>query len=271
MKFLTAVLMSLALPLQAAPAVTVKGSDTMVILIQRWAEAYMAENPAAIVQVTGGGSGTGISALINGSTEICASSRPMSVKEKNFLKQKYGSEGVEIPVAKDGVAVYLNERNPVKVLTLAQIKGLYTGKISNWKDVGGEDARVILYSRENNSGTYVFFKEHMLRGNDLSPYAQSLPGTAGVVNAVSRDKHGIGYGGAAYAKGIRYCGVKADGASPAYLPDAESVSAGRYAASRPLFFYARTALGGEGKKFIDWVLSPKGQKIVTAVGYFPLK
>ncbi len=270
-RFLTALFLVAALPLQASSPVTIKGSDTMVILNQRWAEDYMAKTPGAVIQVTGGGSGTGISALINGSTEICAASRPMNAREKDALKQKSGSDVVGIAVARDGVAIYLNEANPLKELTIAQIRDIYTGKTTNWKELGGEDAKIILYSRENNSGTYVFFKEHMLGGKDFSPMAQSLPGTAGVVNAVSRDKRGIGYGGAAYAKGIKFCAVKADEKSPSYLPDASHVKSGAYAASRELYFYLRAQPAGETKKFIDWVLSAEGQKVVADVGYFPVK
>ncbi len=268
---LAAVLFSVPLLLPAAQSVTIKGSDTMVILNQRWAENYMASRKDAVIQVTGGGSGTGISALLSGSTDICASSRPMSEKEKAALQAKTGVPPVEIPVAKDGVAIFLNTQNPVKELTLAQIKDIYTGKITDWKDVGGTAGRIILYSRENNSGTYVFFKEHVLNKQDFSPMASNLPGTAGVANAVSKDPKGIGYGGAAYAKGIKYCAVQADDKSPAYLPDEKHILAGTYAASRDLYFYLRGPAQGEVKSFIDWVLSRAGQSVVVSVGYFPLK
>ncbi len=268
---LLAVLLSASLPLQGGQTITIKGSDTMVILNQRWAESYMAKNKNVVIQVTGGGSGTGISALINGSTDICAASRSMKDKEKAELQKRYGFPGVEIPVARDGVAVYLHETNPVKALSLDQLRSIYTGKITNWKEVGGPDAKIILYSRENNSGTYVFFKEHVLGGKDFSPMAQSLPGTAAVVNAVAKDKRGIGYGGSAYAKGIKFCAVKADDNATAYEPTLENIVSGQYPASRHLFYYTRSVPDGETKKFIDWVRGPEGQKIVNAVGYFPLK
>jgi phosphate transport system substrate-binding protein len=189
-KKLLALLLCAALPASASAAVTVKGSDTMVILNQRWAEAYMSHNPGSVIQVTGGGSGTGISALIGGSTDICASSRHMKDKERGELSAATRKEAVEIAVAKDGVAVFLNESNPVTELTLAQIKGIYRGKITNWKEVGGPDKRIIVYSRENNSGTYVFFKDHVLGGKDFTPFALTLPGTAAVANAVGKDKQG---------------------------------------------------------------------------------
>ena len=203
--------------------ITVKGSDTMVILAQRWAEAYMAKKQDVTIQVTGGGSGTGISALINGTTDIANASRPMKRSEMDKLKQRFNSLGVEIKVAKDGLSVYVNESNPVKELTLAQVKDIYTGKITNWKDVGGPDGKIILYSRENNSGTYVFFKEHVLENDDFAARTQNLPGTASVVNAVSKDKMGIGYGGAAYASGIKTVMIKKDDASPAIAPTEETV------------------------------------------------
>ena len=142
--------------------------------------------------------------------------------------------------------------------------------MTNWKDVGGPDAPIVLYSRENSSGTYVFFKEHVLKGADFAPSAQTLPGTAAVVNAVSKEKNGIGYGGAAYAKGVKEVKVVgADGQS--YLPSAENVASGKYPLSRPLFMYTRAKPAGEVKAFIDFCLSPDGQKIVTQVGYFPVK
>jgi len=251
--------------------ITVKGSDTMVILAQRWAEIYMAKNPGVVIQVTGGGSGTGISALINGTTDICNSSRPMKKSEREKLKQRYNTTGVEIKVAIDGLSIYVHESNPVQELSLAQIKAIYTGKITNWKDVGGPDARIILYSRENNSGTYVYFKDEVLEGEDFSPNAQHMPGTAAVVNAVAKDKFSIGYGGAAYAKGVRELKVKKDEHSPAYEPTMENIKSGVYPISRFLYMYTRSRPTGTLKKYIDWILSDEGQDIVSKVGYFPIR
>jgi phosphate transport system substrate-binding protein len=263
---------SAALPATAsAGSITVKGSDTMVILGQRWAEVYMAKTPSTSIQVTGGGSGTGISALINGTTDICQASREMKAEEKNSLKEKYKTAAVEIPVARDGLSVYVNASNPVKKLTMEQLRLIFTGKISNWKELGGKDAKIIVYSRENSSGTYVFFKEHVLKNADYTPRAQSMPGTAAVVNAVARDKNAIGYGGAAYAKGISVTPIQKDDQSPAVTPDLAHVQDGSYPLSRPLFFYLRDKPAGEIKAFIDWVLSKNGQEIVTKVGYFPVK
>lgn len=251
--------------------ITLKGSDTMVILAQRWAENYMKNKQDVTVQVTGGGSGVGISALINGTTDICNSSRPMKPSEREKLKMRYNSVGVEIKVARDGLSVYVNESNPVKELSLAQIKDIYTGKITNWKQLGGADKKIIVYGRENSSGTYVYFKDFVLQGQDFMPSTQTLPGTAAVVNAVAKDKWGIGYGGAAYGKGIREVAVKKDGNSPAYTPSVETVKNGTYPITRFLYFYTRNRPTGAIKDFIDWVLSPEGQKVVSTVGYFPVK
>lgn len=263
--------LALVLPGAAEAAqITVKGSDTMVILGQRWAEEYGKKAPDVAVQVTGGGSGTGISALINGTTDICQASRAMKPAEKAKLRERHSTPGVEIKVAIDGLAVYLNANNPLEELNMDQLKQIYTGKITNWKELGGPDEKIVLYSRESSSGTYVFFKEEVLKNADYSPRAQTLPGTAAVVNAVAREKWGIGYGGAAYGKGIKEIKIKKDAGSPGIAPSATTVKDGTYPLARPLFFYLRNAPSGATKSFIDWVLSPEGQALATKVGYFPL-
>jgi phosphate transport system substrate-binding protein len=264
---LTALTLAPAVP-QAA--VTVKGSDTMVILSQRWAEDYMKKNPGKKIQVTGGGSGTGIAALVNGTTDVANSSRAIKQDEVDKVRQRYSVLPVETPVARDGVAVYVNEANGVAQLTIEQLRGIYDGDVTNWKQVGGVDARIVLYSRENSSGTYVFFKEHVLKGEDFAAGAQTLPGTAAVVNAVAREKHGIGYGGAAYAKGVKEVRVAGkDGQG--YVPSAENVKSGKYPLARDLFVYTRGKPSGEAREFIDYCLSPEGQTLVSQVGYFPVK
>lgn len=251
--------------------ITIKGSDTMVILSQRWAELYMQKHPDVSIQVTGGGSGVGISALINGTTDICNASRPMKRAEVEKLKQRYNTLGIEIKAARDGVTLYLHNSNPVSELTIEQVRKIYEGDITNWKQVGGNDARIILYGRENSSGTYVFVKDNVLDGNDFSAAMQSIPGTAGVVNAVAKDVNGIGFGGAAYAKGIKHAKLKKDKNSPAYEPTEEHIRSGEYPLSRYLYMYTRSRPGGALKDFIDWVLSSEGQAVVTRVGYFPIK
>jgi phosphate transport system substrate-binding protein len=267
--FLAALL--LVLPLRAEEKLTVKGSDTMVILAQRWAELYMKKHKELVVQVTGGGSGTGISALINGTTDICNSSRPMKDAEREKLREKFGSRGVEIKCAVDGLSIYVHRDNAVKELSLSQIRDIYTGKVTNWKEIGGPDAKIILYSRENNSGTYVYFKDEVLGGADFAATAQNMPGTAAVVNAVAKDKFGIGYGGAAYGAGIRELKVKKDAASAACAPTKENIRSGAYPISRFLYMYVRSRPAGAMKQFIDFALSDEGQKIVDEVGYFPIR
>jgi phosphate transport system substrate-binding protein len=242
----------------------------MVILAQRWAEDYMKKNPSKKVQVTGGGSGTGIAALVNGTTDIADASRAIKDAEAAQVKEKFNVAPVETVVARDGVAIYVNDANPIQHLTIDQVKGIYLGDVKNWKEVGGKDAPIVLYSRENSSGTYVFVKEHVLGNQDFAAEAQTLPGTAAVVNAVAKEKNGIGYGGAAYAKGVKEVKIVGkDG--QAYLPNAENVKSGKYALSRPLFMYTRGQPGGEAKEFIDFCLSSGGQTIVTQVGYYPVK
>jgi phosphate transport system substrate-binding protein len=250
--------------------ITVKGSDTMVILAQKWAELYMKKDPSATIQVTGGGSGVGITALINGTTDICNASRQIKQTEIEKLKARYNTLGVEISCARDGVTIFLNEGNKVSELTLKQLSDIYLGKTKNWKEVGGADAEIRLYGRENSSGTYVYFRDEVVKG-DYASTVQSLPGTAAVVNAVKKDVNGIGYGGAAYAVGVKHAKVKKDAGSPAYDATAETIGKGQYPITRYLYMYLRNRPTGEIKKYIDWILSPEGQSIVTEIGYFPVK
>jgi phosphate transport system substrate-binding protein len=250
--------------------ITVKGSDTMVILAQKWAELYMKQNPATSVQVTGGGSGVGITALINGTTDIANSSRPMKQTEIEKLKARYNTLGVQIPCAKDGITIFLNEANKVQELTLKQLSDIFQGKIKNWKELGGVDAEIRMYGRENSSGTYTYFHDEVVKA-DYAASVQSLPGTAAVVNAVKKDVNGIGYGGAAYAVGVKHAKVKKDANSPAILPTTETIGKGDYPITRFLYMYMRNRPTGETKKYIDWILGPEGQMVVTEVGYFPVK
>ena len=264
------VVMTVGFSFTAINKVTVKGSDTMVILSQKWAEVYMQKNPGATIQVTGGGSGVGIAALINGSTDIANSSRPMKASEVDKLKQRYNTLGIEIPCAKDGLSVYLNKANGVSELTVRQIGDIFSGKITNWKQVGGVDAGIRLYGRESSSGTFVFFKDNVVK-TDYAPSCQTLPGTAAIVNAVKKDKYAIGYGGAAYAEGVKDCKVKKDDKTPGVYPTAETIKNKTYPITRYLYMYLKSRPTGETKKFVDWILSPEGQKLITSVGYFPVK
>lgn len=264
------VIMTIGFSFTTADKITVKGSDTMVILAQKWAEVYMSKNPTVAIQVTGGGSGVGISALINGATDIANSSRPIKPSEVEKIKGRYGTLGVEIPCAKDGISIYMNKGNKVNELTLKQIADIYSGKITNWKQVGGDDANIKLYGRESSSGTFVYFKDFVVK-KDYAITCQSLPGTAAIVNAIKKDKYGVGYGGAAYDTGVKDCKVKKDDNSTAYLPTAETIKNKTYPITRYLYMYLGSRPTGATKKYIDWILSAEGQKICTDVGYFPLK
>ncbi|HKQ69307.1 MAG TPA: phosphate ABC transporter substrate-binding protein [Polyangiaceae bacterium] len=250
--------------------ITVKGSDTMVILGQRWAEGYMKDNSATTIQVTGGGSGTGIAALINGSTDICESSRPMKDKEKEDVQAKRGAPAVETKVALDALAIYVNEKSPVQEISLPTLAKIYLGDIKDWKDAGGKAHAIVLYGRENNSGTYGYFKEHVLGNKDFAANTQTLAGTSAVANAVKGDEFGIGYGGIAYLEGIRALKVKKDDTAPAVTPSLQTAQDGSYPISRFLYFYTAGEAKGSAKKFIDWVKGPEGQKIIGDVGYYPL-
>ncbi|MCK4857268.1 MAG: phosphate ABC transporter substrate-binding protein [candidate division Zixibacteria bacterium] len=255
--------------LLAGTTITIKGSDTLVRLGQRWAEEYMKKNKDVVIQVSGGGSGTGIAALLNGSTDICEASRDMKEKEYK-LAEKKGIKPYRVSVALDGIAVFLHKANPVTELSFAQLKGIYTGAITNWKEIGGKDTRIILYGRENNSGTYAFFKKKVLNKEDYSEYTQTLPGTAAVVNAVSKDKHGIGYGGIAWAKGVKYAAVRKSDSTAAISPSVETVSDGTYPISRDLYWFFNGVPTGELKKLLNWALSEEGQKLAAESDYVPL-
>ncbi len=249
-------------------SVTIKGSDTLVRLGQRWAEEYMKQNPGTVVQVSGGGSGTGIAALLNGTTDVCEASRDMKEKEYKLAERK-GITPYRVSVALDGIAVFLHTDNPVDVLTIAQLKGIYTGSITNWKEVGGPDKQIIIYGRENNSGTYAFFKKRVMNKEDYADRCQTLPGTAAVVNAVSYDVNGIGYGGIAWAKGVKFAKVQ-DGDKNPIEPSVESVSNGSYPISRDLYWFFNGKPTGELKKMLNWCLSAEGQKVSESIDYVPL-
>ena len=250
--------------------ITLKGSDTMVILGQRWAEAYMESHKGVIIQVTGGGSGTGIAALINGTTDVAQSSRSIKDEEQKQIAGRDDEKAHEMVMARDGLAIYVHESNPITEISIPQLKAIYTGEATNWSQLGGPNAPIVVYGRENNSGTYVYFKEHVLENGDFAAGVQTLPGTAAVVNAVAQDKNAIGYGGAAYGKGVRELAVKKDDSTPGVKPSLATVADGSYPISRPLFWYTRRPPTGALSEFVTWAQSDEGQKIVTEVGYFPI-
>jgi len=251
--------------------ITSKGSDTMVILAQKWAETYMSKNNGTKIQVTGGGTGTGFAALQNQTTDLCNASRKIRAKEIETCIKAFGKRPTEYKVALDGLSVYTHNSNPIKELSLEQLELIFTGKIRNWKQLGGADAPIVVYSRENSSGTYEFFKEHVLKGKDFAANAQTMPGTAAVLQAVAKEKNGIGYGGAAYGEGAKHLAIKKDDGSPALDPTEENVVKGLYPISRYLFIYINPALDkGEAAAYLKWIRSEDGQKVVKDVGYFPL-
>lgn len=251
--------------------ITVKGSDTLVILAQKWAEVYMGKTPATKIQVTGGGTGVGFAALQNKSTDLCNASRKIRGAEISECIKAFGRRPTEYKVALDGLSVYVNESNPVKELTVDQVGLIFRGKIKNWKEVGGPDAPITLYSRENSSGTYEFFKENVLKGADFAASAQTMPGTAAVLQGVAKDKNGIGYGGAAYGAGAKHLKIKKDESSPAIEPNEETVVKGTYPIWRYLYVYINPALDkGEVAQYLNWIRSEDGQKVVKDIGYFPL-
>ena len=268
---IAALVTSCAAPPAGKQNITLKGSDTMLQLGQRWAEVYMKDHPNATIQVTGGGSGTGIAALVNGTTQICQSSRPMKDEEKASVKQQRKADVSEIPVAVDALAVYLNKQNRVDHMTMEQVRRIFQGEITNWKDVGGPNANIVLYGRENNSGTYVFFKEHVLANGDFAEKYQPLGGTAAVINAVVKDVNGIGYGGIGYATDLKAISIAKDAASEPVAPTMENALSNKYPLSRFLYWYTASAPAGTIKDLVDWVLGPQGQNTVKDVGFYPLK
>lgn len=253
---------------------TVKGSDTMVHLVSSWAEVFMQNQAGSEISVTGGGSGTGIAALINGTTDICAASRSIKDKELKLAGDR-GITPVEIPVARDGIAVIVNRENSISELTVAQIGSIFSGAVTNWQELGGSNLPILVLSRESSSGTFVFFQEHVLNKADYTAHARFLPGTSAVVQAVSADRGAIGYVGLGFAveggEGIKSLRVKTEQDSPAIAPSEATVQAGTYAIARPLYYYTNGAATGLVKDFIDFCLGSEGQRIVRETGYVPVQ
>lgn len=255
----------------------VKGSDTMVNLGQAWAEKFMEKNPTCFVAVTGGGSGTGFTSLISGTCDIAMASRNIKEKEIELAKQK-GINPNEIKAALDGLAVVVNPANPVSKLTIDQLSGIFTGKISNWKEVGGSDEKIVILSREVNSGTHVYFKEHVLRKNDpnskeeFAPGALLLSSSQAIADEVAGNTSAIGYYGMGYiSPKQKPVAIAKDGKSEFVKPAIENVLSGKYPISRPLFLYTNGVLQGSVKEFVDFTLSKEGQELVLATDFVPVK
>ena len=252
---------------------TIKGSDTMVHLASDWAETFMKTHPNIEISVTGGGSGTGIAALLNGTTDICIASRKIKNKEIKLASEK-GISPNEIVTSRDGIAVVVNPENPIKVLSIEQIGKIYTGAYKNWQDVGGPDQQLIVLSRESSSGTYVFFQEKAMKKKDYTQDAMLMPSTSAIIQSVTQDKWAIGYVGLGYGvkaqDKVKMLHIKDQANSPEISPSVASVQNDSYSLARPLHFYTNGALNGAAKEFVEFVLSKEGQKIVLESGYVPV-
>ncbi len=258
-------------------SIQIKGSDTMVNLGQAWAEEFSKRNPGVNAAVTGGGSGTGISAMIAGTADIAISSRTMKEKEINKAKQN-GIEPFEIKAALDGLAVVAHPDNPVSRLTIDQLSDIFTGKIKNWKEVGGNNLQIVILSREINSGTHVYFKEHVLRKGDeksveeFSPMALLMSSSQAIAEEVSQNPNAIGYYGMGYiSPKQKVISVAKDASSPYVDPVMENVQDNSYPISRPLLLYTKGLPQGIVKAFTDFALSPEGQEIVKKTDFVPVK
>lgn len=258
---------------EGKPVLQVKGSDTMVHLASFWAETFMKANPQVEISVTGGGSGTGIAALINGNADIANASRTITKMEINTAKSK-GFTPVEHVVGKDGIAVIVNPANPVKELSMEQIKKIYIGEFNNWKQVGGGDQKIILYTRDSSSGTYAFFQEHVLGKKDYSVKARRLASNSAITQSVSEDANSIGYVGLGYLKEAQgkvvALGVKKDEKSAAVLPSIATVKDGSYPISRGLQMYTKGEPEGAAKLFLDFIKGSEGQNIIEEMGFVKL-
>ena len=274
MNFKTAAIITAA-TLSVATAiaqVNIKGSDTLLVLNQRWAEAYGKQTGAAIA-VTGGGSSIGIRAFINGVADICASSRPMRASEVASARSR-GAITNEIPVALDGLAIIVNASNPVDSLTMDQLRKIYIGQITNWSQLGGSNAPITVFSRDSNSGTYGFFQQNVLRNQNWGPSVRFMPSTSEEAREVARTEGGIAYGGVAYFKGnsrIKILAVSPMTGQPALAPTEANVRSKKYPIWRYLYYYTNGKPKGASAKFINFVLSGEGQRIVEEVGYYSVK
>lgn len=242
-----------------------QGSTTVLPIAQRVAEEFMKRNPGVEVSVRGGGSGVGIAGLMDGTCDIANSSRPMKEKELEQARQK-GIEPKEFAIARDAIAVIIHPTNPIEGLTLEQLRGIYTGRITNWKEVGGPDLRIVVVSRDSASGTYEAFNHLVLGKERLTPRALYQASNKAVALTVAKTKGAIGYVGLAYVeptvKAIKVNGVE---------PSEEAVKEGLYPLQRPLFMYTRGEPRGLVKEFIEFVLSEEGQRIVREVGFIPVR
>jgi phosphate transport system substrate-binding protein len=267
-----AAVLSLPVAAQRGGSLVIKGSDTMVNLSQAWAEAYMQSHPGASISVTGGGSGTGIAAFLNGTCDIANSSRAMSAREIDQAKQR-NMVPKATTCALDGLAIAVHGSNSLDSIAMDQVAGIFTGKITDWAKVGGRPGRIVALSRESNSGTHVFFKEHVLDNAQYGAAVLFLPSTKAIQQEISNNAAAIGYGGEAYFKNkpnLKILPVSSKKGAPAIYPSNENVSNRKYPISRGLFMYTAGAPKGLAADFIKFCLSPQGQQIVNQIGYVPL-
>lgn len=254
--------------------ITIKGSDTMLHLNSNWAEDYMNKNPNIDISVAGGGSGTGIAAMTNGTTDIAAASREMKTKEKDILEQK-GLMPVEHIVARDGIAVIVHPDNPIMQLTMSQIKDIFTGKVSNWKELGGDDIEIVTLTRDSASGTYAFFQEFVLDKEDYRKDARKMTSNTNIVTECAQNPNSIGYVGLAYASdaagAVKPLEVAASKESSFVAPSFETVASGDYLISRTLLLYVLDDASDYIQSYIDYIFSEDGQAIVAESGYIPVK
>jgi phosphate transport system substrate-binding protein len=276
MKRLIAVLLSIAFLGTAGMAnsqdmIQVKGSDTLINLVQKLAEVYMQKNPGKAIAVTGGGSGTGIAALINGQCDIADASRSMKDKERKQAADN-GIDVREIVVANDGICVVVNKDNSAQKLSVDQLGRIYRGEVTNWKEVGGKDMAITLYGRQPNSGTYSYFKKNIVK-DEYSSRMREMNGNSQIIEALRQDKSGIGYVGVGYARNPNVAVVKVaktEGGEYISPLDTADVIAGKYAISRALYQYVNGVPSGAIRDFIAFELSAEGQKIVEEEGFFQL-
>ncbi len=266
----TTILLALALYTGTSFAQKLKGSDTVLPLAQKEAESFMKVNKSSKVIVTGGGSGVGLAALVDGTTDIAMSSRKIKMSEKIKL-QDAGKSSKETVIAFDALAAIVNPANKVSQLTREQLEGIFTGKIKNWSEVGGDDLKIVVYSRESSSGTYDFFKEHVMGNKNYASTVLSMPATGAIVQSISQTKGAIGYVGLAYMeKEVKALKVSYDKGKTFTAPSMASAKDKSYPVVRPLYFYYLTTVEKSVKPFIDYILTADGQKIVEQVGYVPL-